>query len=381
MNISEAQPFVWKRLTKIKSNKKIGNSYLFSGPVGCGKEWSAIEFSRLINCESHEFSSCASCSSCLKFSNLQHENLNLIFPLPSTSKLKAVDDPIKGISKEDYELVLQLIDLKAKDPFCKISIPKARRITINSIRFLRKSLYLKSQNTGRKIVIIFDAHLLSEGAGESANALLKILEEPPNNTSIILVTDKKSKLPLTITSRCQQIDFSNLSFDKARELIENDKVDNDRATQLAMLSNGNMHLAKELVLKDIDRPLKEAYNLLVSLTLLDQNTWRNTINNLSMLAFRSPEEFIFKISLIQMWMSIASRFKFSKEETGSFDKYFNTFEEFNNKYPHASFFEINNLLEDAMQALNRNLYMPLFILDMMITIQSLLKGEKPKITL
>ena len=381
MNISEAQPFVWKRLTKIKSNKKIGNSYLFSGPVGCGKEWSAIEFSRLINCESHEFSSCASCSSCLKFSNLQHENLNLIFPLPSTSKLKSVDDPIKGISKEDYELVLQLIDLKAKDPFCKISIPKARRITINSIRFLRKSLYLKSQNTGRKIVIIFDAHLLSEGAGESANALLKILEEPPNNTSIILVTDKKSKLPLTITSRCQQIDFSNLSFDKARELIENDKVDNDRATQLAMLSNGNMHLAKELVLKDIDRPLKEAYNLLVSLTLLDQNTWRNTINNLSMLAFRSPEEFIFKISLIQMWVSISSRFKLSKQETSSFDQYFKTFEEFNNKYPHASFFEINNLLEDAMQALNRNLYMPLFILDMMISIQSLLKGEKPKITL
>lgn len=381
MNISEAQPFVWKRLTKIKSNKKIGNSYLFSGPVGCGKEWSAIEFARLINCESHEFSSCASCSSCLKFSNLQHENLNLIFPLPSTSKLKAVDDPIKGISKEDYELVLQLIDLKAKDPFCKISIPKARRITINSIRFLRKSLYLKSQNTGRKIVIIFDAHLLSEGAGESANALLKILEEPPNNTSIILVTDKKSKLPLTITSRCQQIDFSNLSFDKARELIENDKVDNDRATQLAMLSNGNMHLAKELVLKDIDRPLKEAYNLLVSLTFLDQNTWRNTINNLSMLAFRSPEEFIFKISLIQMWVSIASRFKFAKQETSSFDQYFKTFEEFNNKYPYANFFEINNLLEDAMQALNRNLYMPLFILDMMITIQSLLKGEKPKITL
>ena len=381
MNISEAQPFVWKRLTKIKSNKKIGNSYLFSGPVGCGKEWSAIEFSKLINCESHEFSSCISCPSCLKFSNLQHENLNLVFPLPSTSKLKDLDDPIKRISKEDYELVLQSIDLKAKDPFYKINIPKARRITINSIRFLRKSLYLKSQNTGRKIVIIFDAHLLSEGAGESANALLKILEEPPNNTSIILVTDKKSKLPLTITSRCQQIDFSNLSFDKARELIENDKVDNDRATQLAMLSNGNMHLAKELVLKDIDRPLKEAYNLLVSLTFLDQNTWRNTINNLSMLAFRSPEEFIFKISLIQMWMSIATRFKFAKQETSSFDQYFKTFEEFNNKYPHASFFEINNLLEDAMQALNRNLYMPLFILDMMITIQSLLKGEKPKITL
>ena len=47
MNISEAQPFIWQRLNKIKSNDKIGTSYLFSGPVGCGKEWCAIEFSKL----------------------------------------------------------------------------------------------------------------------------------------------------------------------------------------------------------------------------------------------------------------------------------------------------------------------------------------------
>ena len=123
-------------------------------------------------------------------------------------------------------------------------------------------MYLKSQNSSRKIVIIFDAHLLSEGAGESANALLKILEEPPNNTSLILVTDKKSKLPLTIISRCQQVEFSSLSFDVVRKLIENDKIDNNRATQLAMLSSGNMHLAKELSSKDIDSPIDEAYALM-----------------------------------------------------------------------------------------------------------------------
>ena len=379
MNISEAQPFVWQRLSKIKSNDKIGTSYLFSGPSGCGKEWCAIEFSKLINCELDNTSSCGSCPSCFKFSSLQHENLNLLFPLPSISKSKTVDDPIKGISNDDYELVLQLLDSKTKDPFCKIRLPRARRITINSIRFLRKTLYLKSQNTGIKIVIIFDAHLLSEGAGESANALLKILEEPPNNTSIILVTDKKSKLPLTITSRCQQIDFSSLPLDRVREFTENDNVSNDKATQLALLSNGNVHLARELALKDIDQPLQEAHSLINSLTLLDPNTWRNSINNFSMLAYRNPEELVFKISLIQTWISLASRFKFSKQELSSFDQYFDTFKEFNDKHPNANFFEINNLLEDAIQALNRNLYMPLFFLNMMITIQTLLKGEKPKI--
>jgi len=252
MNISGAQPSIWKRLTRIKSSEKIGSSYLFSGPPGCGKEWVAIEFSKLINCETGGTSICNSCPSCKKFSTLQHENLNLVFPLPSISSSKGLDDPIKSIGKEDYESVLQMIDLKSKDPFVKIKLPNARRIIINSIRFLRKILYLKSQNNGRKIVIIFDAHLMSEGAGESANALLKILEEPPGNTTLILVSDKKSKLPLTIISRCQQIDFTSLAFDKVRELVENDQVSNDRATQLAMLSNGNMHLAKEFVLSDFD---------------------------------------------------------------------------------------------------------------------------------
>jgi DNA polymerase III delta prime subunit len=220
---------------------------------------------------------------------------------------------------------------------------------------------------------------MSEGAGESANALLKILEEPPDNTSLILVTDKKSKLPLTILSRCQQIDFSSLAFEKVRELIENDQVSNDRATQLAMLSNGNMHLANQLTLYGVSQPLEEAYDIIESFTMLDESKWRNSINSFSMLAFRKPEEFVFKMCLIQMWMNLASKFKYGKNEADFFNENFNTFEEFNNKYPNADFFEINNLFESSILALNQNLYMPLFIIDMIISMQTLLKGEKPKI--
>ena len=379
MNFSDVHPSVWGRLSKIKLNEKIGTSYLFSGPPGCGKEWCAIEFSKLINCESDSATICNICPSCKKFSTLQHENLNLVFPLPRISNSKGIDDPIKNIGKDDYESILQMIDLKSKDPFVKINLPSARRIIINSIRFLRKILYLKSQNNGRKIVIIFDAHLMSEGAGESANALLKILEEPPDNTSLILVTDKKSKLPLTIVSRCQQIDFSSLAFEKVRELIENDQVSNDRATQLAMLSNGNMHLANQLTLYGVSQPLEEAYDIIESFTMLDESKWRNSINSFSMLAFRKPEEFVFKMCLIQMWMNLASKFKYGKNEADFFNENFNTFEEFNNKYPNADFFEINNLFESSILALNQNLYMPLFIIDMIISMQTLLKGEKPKI--
>ena len=73
--------------------------------------------------------------------------------------------------------------------FIKSRIPHANRILIQSIRVLRRTLYLKTQNSGRKVVLVFDAHLLNSGQGETANAFLKILEEPPLNTTIILVTD------------------------------------------------------------------------------------------------------------------------------------------------------------------------------------------------
>jgi len=67
--------------------------------------------------------------------------------------------------------------------------------------------------------LIFDAHYLSIGDGASANALLKILEEPPGKTTFILVTDHKSILLPTIQSRCQQIDFPPLSDEKLNPIL------------------------------------------------------------------------------------------------------------------------------------------------------------------
>ena len=379
MKISDAQPLIWDQLSKARTKQKIGTAYLFSGQNGSAKEWLAIEFSKLLNCDLNDFLSCNSCPSCMKFSKLQHENLNLIFPLPSMAKSKNESDPIKNLSKDDFDFVINAVEQKSKDPFHKINVPKARRITIDSIRFLRKSLYLKSQASGRKIVIIFDAHLLAEGGGESANALLKMLEEPPGNTSLILVTSNKSKLPLTIISRCQQIDFPGLPLDIARKLLENNGVENSKAMQLAFLSNGNIILAKDLLSRDINEPLLESQQLIENLIKLDQKSWRSQINDFSMMAFRSPQEFIFRINLIQMWINIAYKFKCGEELPMLISDFSDSFNEFNNQFPKANYFEINALLEESIEALSRNLYMPLFMLNMMITIQTLLKGKEPKI--
>ena len=80
-------------------------------------------------------------------------------------------------------------------------------------------------------------------------------------------------------------------------------------------------------------------------------------------------------------MNLALKFKYSRKDLPLLDNEFDSFEEFTNMFPNANFFEINILLEEAIVALSRNLYMPLFILDTMISIQTLLKGKKPKITI
>ena len=92
MKISDAQPLIWDQLSKARTKQKIGTAYLFSGQNGSAKEWLAIEFSKLLNCDLNDFLSCNSCPSCIKFSKLQHENLNLIFPLPSMAKSKNESD-------------------------------------------------------------------------------------------------------------------------------------------------------------------------------------------------------------------------------------------------------------------------------------------------
>jgi len=171
MIFKDYQPMVWERLLRAKSNNRVGSAYLFTGSRGCGKEWGAIEFAKLLNCENASGTSCNRCPSCAKFVGLQHPNLKLIVPLPGSDKSTKSSNPLDALKKEDLEYLTEAIARKGSNPFYKIMVPAARRITINSIRDLRKTIYLKSQSNGQKIVLILDAHLLSAGMGESANAL------------------------------------------------------------------------------------------------------------------------------------------------------------------------------------------------------------------
>ena len=61
MIFSDLQSNIWERLYRIKSNRRLGSAYCFSGPTGSGKEYAAIEFAKLLNCEKFVDTSCNKC--------------------------------------------------------------------------------------------------------------------------------------------------------------------------------------------------------------------------------------------------------------------------------------------------------------------------------
>ena len=122
------QQSIWSKLSQLKSNNRIANAYLFSGSKGSGKEAIALKFAAYVNCIVID-GPCGQCASCHRFRILQHENLKLIVPMPR--EVKSSDNA--GVAS-----LLDAIKIKIKNPFYKITLPKANTISISHIRKLQR---------------------------------------------------------------------------------------------------------------------------------------------------------------------------------------------------------------------------------------------------
>lgn len=370
LDILSAQPRVWERLSQIRISKQVGGAYLFSGPAGCGKESLAIQFAQLLNCETSSEKPCDTCPSCQRFRQLQHEKLKLIFPLPTVRKKK--DDgsgTSSTIGKGDMELVTEAIAKKAEDHFHKIKIPKSNRILIQSVRELRKTLYFKSEPTGRKIVLIFDAHLLSVGMGEAANALLKILEEPPENTTLILVTDHVELLLPTILSRCQRVGIPRLNDIFIRDWLQMKMVKDSEIQLLTGLSQGNIHQARFLISQPIGDLLKLVNGLVKMISNDNPDHWRKFTQTYSRLAHQDSATLSFHFMMLKIWFRSANRLARRVDDILHETSFKPGMERLISTNPNADFSAITFELEDATLSIPMNLYMPLILTNLLLRIQ------------
>ena len=179
---------------------RIPHAQLLSGPSGIGKFPLALAYAQYLNCEHRSAEdSCGQCPSCLQYQKLQHPDLHFVFPIVKGDNGDVCDDFIGSF--RDLVLSNPYFDLDDWYRALGIETKQALIYEKESSEILRK-LSLKSFGSGYKVMIIWQPEKMNIAC---ANKLLKLLEEPPEKTVFLLVSEQPDLLLSTILSRVQQI--------------------------------------------------------------------------------------------------------------------------------------------------------------------------------
>jgi DNA polymerase-3 subunit delta' len=232
-----------KILQRAILSNRIHHAYLFYGIDGIGKRGIAFEFAKALNCHRpivgvDEVFACDECDSCMHIDKLSHPNLHLIYSYPTgKSGDSKSDNPLSRLSETQVEELQQQLMLFAENPYHVISLQTANSIKIDQIREAKKRTAFTNSARGKNVIIIMNS---DEMTNEAANAFLKTLEEPQENTVIILTTSRRDQLPLTILSRTQQLYFQQLSNEEVRiGLLDRYNLDETKARTISILANGS----------------------------------------------------------------------------------------------------------------------------------------------
>ncbi len=189
-------------------SQNINHAYLFAGPRGVGKTTVARILAKNINCEDmKDGKSCKNCSICKSYSN--GENMDLI------------------------------------------EIDAASNRGIDEVRELIEKIKFTPTQSKYKIFIVDEAHMLTK---EAWNALLKTLEEPPAHAVFVLVTTEAHKIPITIHSRCQRLDFHRINIAdmtaRLNEIAKKEKLNIDKIALSEIVRNAKGGLRDAISLLD-----------------------------------------------------------------------------------------------------------------------------------
>lgn len=250
MNFSQipGQKAVIDRLRNSVAENRVSHALLFYGPEGSGKFAIALAFARYISCENRSAEdACGKCPSCSKYDKLIHPDLHFVFPV---IKKKSNTEPVSDHFIAQWrQMVLRSpwFSLATWTEAMEVANEQALIPVAESAEIIRK-LSLKSFESDFKIMIIW---LPEKMNAETANKILKIIEEPPARTLFILVSEEDDKLLPTITSRCQHIRIPSIpSEDLSAHLATAMGVDPVRAPEIAAIANGNLVRAMELIRED-----------------------------------------------------------------------------------------------------------------------------------
>ncbi len=233
---------VKRQLRDMVADKRIPHALLLHGPAGIGKFMLARTFSQYLHCQSPtpDGEPCGECPSCRQHETFNHVDTLYVFPIVKTEKLTAPisDDFIEDFKEfvnvspfMDFERWVSSFDKKNAQPVIYVSESDA----------LERRLAVTTTVSKYKTVIIWLPEKMNE---QTANKLLKLIEEPFSDTIFILVSNDASAILPTIYSRCRPIEMKRLSDETiARHLTERLALDPQDAMAIAHNAAGNINAA------------------------------------------------------------------------------------------------------------------------------------------
>lgn len=340
----------------------MSHAQLFVGDMGYGTLALAIAYAQYLNCQNRQHytitdentelaaDSCGECPSCKKFKALVHSDLHMIFPNAATKKVD------KNPSSADFMNEFRDF-VKENNGYCSLESwfhalgveTKQGIINIRDGKYLIGKLSLMTYESPYKTAIVW---LPEKMNGETANKLLKTIEEPTDNTLIMLVAEEREHLLSTILSRTQlinvhRIDDASLS---AKLAGDHPELPTDELQKITQAAEGNYLAAKNFLQQSEER--KEFAELFVNwmrkLFKLDIKTLSQTIDSISKLG-REKQKLFLSYSLDVF------RACFLKTSSGIESPYILSFddEKFSRAFP--AMITVNNI-EKIENAINESLY-------------------------
>ncbi len=361
-------------INTVKENR-ISHNQIFFGTAGNGKFALAIAYAQYVNCKDrNDTDSCGVCKSCHKYQKLIHPDLHFVFPvvMNKTKKLTTSDDYIhewrEYLQNENYFVSLEkwMKMLNAENKQAIIAKDESHNII--------KALSVKSYESEYKTMIIW---LPEKMNSTSANKLLKLMEEPPQKTLFIMVSENTDDIIVTITSRAQITkiggiensaleEFLKKNFDLKPELIES----------IVQKSDGNyIKAVNSLITSEEDKEIFEDYvawmRMIFTRDVPKICSWVEKTNTMG----RERQKSFLQIAINIIRENIV--YNYDKEKLsktiGNELEFIKKFHIFVNKNTAPGIYK---LLNDAHYHIERNAYGKLVFLDLSIQLMKFIKPNK-----
>ena len=360
------------QLLDLFKSERVPHALLLNGEEGCGHLQLALSFSSLLLCKSPTpLDACKNCSSCKMYEKYQHPDLHFSYPihLSKTEHSETSDDQRSSFLEalEKYKC------LGKKTWYSKMGNEnKQGVIGVKESQAILAKISLKSFFGSAKILLMWMPELMNI---QAANKLLKLIEEPPENTYFIFVSNNQSKILPTINSRLQSINVPRLKDENISDFLEKKfKIEPSTANNIAKISKGNLNKAinthLDAGISEMNRSLFVNWmRLCYSRNIADTIDW---VNEFSKIGREQIKDFII-YSLEMYRQCIMGNYNMEIEGVSESEK--NFLEKFKPFVNHQNISEINSIMNDAYYHMERNANPKILMLDVSIKLYKLLRTK------